>query len=246
LKDIIGQFDVLAQGPDLEGWLDFLVILVMAALWAIGGLIKAASRKNAQRREQEGPVKQPRPSWQERLARKAEEMQRAAEAKGREAAERVRRLQEQAAGSAGRPARPPAGRISIRQDQRGKPVMVYEKPQRRDMAARQQQAARQQEARRAIAAARTSAKESPPVGLTERRGIRGLDVEALPGVTLEPTAPLEPEQRGPEIPRESAGFEPAALLDYGDPDALKKAILHYEILGKPIALRDPSESERGL
>ena len=31
------------------------------------------------------------------------------------------------------------------------------------------------------------------------------------------------------------------LIGYDDPDALKKAILHYEILGKPIALRDPFE-----
>ena len=29
------------------------------------------------------------------------------------------------------------------------------------------------------------------------------------------------------------------LTDYGDTDSLKKAILHYEILGKPIALREP-------
>jgi hypothetical protein len=40
---------------------------------------------------------------------------------------------------------------------------------------------------------------------------------------------------------QSAGFQPAAVIDYSDPDALKKAILHYEILGKPIALRDASD-----
>jgi len=31
------------------------------------------------------------------------------------------------------------------------------------------------------------------------------------------------------------------VIDYTDPDAMKKAILHYEILGKPMALRDPFE-----
>jgi len=31
-----------------------------------------------------------------------------------------------------------------------------------------------------------------------------------------------------------------ALLDYADPDELKRAILHYEILGKPLSLRSPS------
>ncbi len=36
------------------------------------------------------------------------------------------------------------------------------------------------------------------------------------------------------------------LLDYSDPDELKRAILHYEILGKPLSLRDPSQHIIGL
>ncbi|MFA5238782.1 MAG: hypothetical protein WC476_03620 [Phycisphaerae bacterium] len=31
------------------------------------------------------------------------------------------------------------------------------------------------------------------------------------------------------------------LSDYQDPERLRRAILHYEILGKPISLREPSE-----
>jgi len=31
------------------------------------------------------------------------------------------------------------------------------------------------------------------------------------------------------------------LSDYQDPESLRRAILHYEILGKPISLREPSE-----
>ncbi len=69
-------------------------------------------------------------------------------------------------------------------------------------------------------------------------------------------APTSPKAR-PESPPEFAGrtesagnrvkpsvsaAEPKALvIDYTDGDALKKAILHYEILGKPMALRDPFE-----
>jgi hypothetical protein len=30
------------------------------------------------------------------------------------------------------------------------------------------------------------------------------------------------------------------LADYENSEELKRAILHYEILGKPLALRDPS------
>lgn len=36
------------------------------------------------------------------------------------------------------------------------------------------------------------------------------------------------------------------LSDYDDPGKLRRAILHYEILGKPISLRDPSEHIIGL
>lgn len=36
------------------------------------------------------------------------------------------------------------------------------------------------------------------------------------------------------------------LMDYSDPDELKRAILHYEILGKPLSLRDPTGQIIGL
>lgn len=41
-----------------------------------------------------------------------------------------------------------------------------------------------------------------------------------------------------EIPR--AKYLSEILLDYDDPDKLRKAILHYEILGKPLSLREPA------
>ena len=36
------------------------------------------------------------------------------------------------------------------------------------------------------------------------------------------------------------------LLDYVEPDELRMAILHYEILGRPLSLRDPSGQIIGL
>ena len=36
------------------------------------------------------------------------------------------------------------------------------------------------------------------------------------------------------------------LTDYSDPDQLRRAILHYEILGKPLSMRDPSGDIIGL
>jgi len=37
-----------------------------------------------------------------------------------------------------------------------------------------------------------------------------------------------------------------SLLDYDDPEQLRRAILHYEILGKPLSLRRPGEHIIGL
>ncbi len=255
LKDTIVQLGVLGQGSDMEGWIDLLVILAMAILWAIGGLVKVGRSKAAQRRR-EGPAnatqRAPRESWQQRLARKAEEMQRAAEARGKEMA---RRLEEEVGlrQQGGRPARPTGG-ITVRQGPRGESVMVYEKPDTESATEREQQAARQREARNAVAARQRQARQA--VAAARRyapqsaQPIETLTVAELPGLEpmvgelaatmREPPKPLEPSQAKPATPGESAGFEPAAIIDYRDPEALKKAILHYEILGKPLALRESS------
>jgi hypothetical protein len=42
------------------------------------------------------------------------------------------------------------------------------------------------------------------------------------------------------------GYLSEILSDYDDPGKLRRAILHYEILGKPMSLRDPSEHIKGF
>jgi hypothetical protein len=58
----------------------------------------------------------------------------------------------------------------------------------------------------------------------------------LPDIALEPS---EPDGQKMQVSREAAGLESATLLDSSDSDAIRKAILHYEILGVPLALREP-------
>jgi len=70
---------------------------------------------------------------------------------------------------------------------------------------------------------------------------------------LEPTEPMTTTIKGFQDKRAS---EPAQipeseylseiLTDYSDPDELRRAILHYEILGKPLSLRNPSDDSIGL
>ena len=60
-----------------------------------------------------------------------------------------------------------------------------------------------------------------------KKDVRLSSVEALEGMRVAmPT----------EIPR--AKYLSEILSDYEDPEKLRRAILHYEILGKPLSLRD--------
>jgi hypothetical protein len=62
-----------------------------------------------------------------------------------------------------------------------------------------------------------------------------------PEPILEPAgSPSKPQARPAAIPARSG-----VRIDLSDPDALKRAIVQYEILGKPIGLRDPSSAHVG-
>ncbi|MBA7617975.1 hypothetical protein ES703_25294 [subsurface metagenome] len=83
-------------------------------------------------------------------------------------------------------------------------------------------------------------KVSPPISQLQ------VDLEELPEFTSKPLKELEDKRVG--VPSETAQPEVTIepLLDYADTDELKRAILHYEILGRPLSLRGPSEHIIGL
>jgi len=74
---LLSQLGLLAQrGRDTNEWVNVLFVVVVAVLYAVGALIKGAGAK-AQKREGQGqPAQRQRETWLQRLARKAEEMQR--------------------------------------------------------------------------------------------------------------------------------------------------------------------------
>ncbi len=238
------QFSLLAQGTNLEDWGQILFVVVMAVLWLLGALVKAISKKSSPpaRAEQEGSPRERRrtgETWQERLMRKAEEMQRRIE---EEAGLREPREPTQPAHPAPRrPPQAPGGKITIRSDSKGESVLTYEPAQTQPSTEREHQAARQREAQQAVAAAgQYAAKQASPVEVPSAVSVPKLErvMEDLSGAMAEPSKPLEPRQMPQRPMPEPAGFEVAAVIDYSDPDALKKAVLHYEILGRPLALRD--------
>ena len=214
---------------DSDQWVNFLILAIMAIFWLFGMLIKAATKKRASQTRQDGLAKEQRETWQQRLARKAEELQRAAEGRRTEAEERIRRMEERAAVRE-QAEQSPSGNLTLRPGRGGESILVYEQAEATAGSARGQQAALQREAREAVAAAGRTATMTPSEPMTQR-------------IEPQPPEQLEPSKRQVVPPGETpaVGYEPGSIIDYDDPDALTKAILHYEILGKPVGLRDPSE-----
>jgi len=207
----IAQLHTVAQ-IDSDQWINFLILAVMAVLWLFGALIKAATKRKPPQ-TQGGPAGQQRESWQQRLARKAEELQRALEGQSTDATERIRRRLEERARMQQQTHEAPPGKVTVRSGKGGESVMVYE---------------------RAESAAEPKLEAPEPT-------LRSA-AEEPEDVTLHLPQPSEPGKEGPETRREPvAGYDPASVIDYTDPDALRKAILHYEILGKPVGMRDPSD-----
>ncbi len=60
-----------------------------------------------------------------------------------------------------------------------------------------------------------------------------------------PVTPADQPAQGPPetLPEE---YLAGILSDYADSDQLRRAILHYEILGRPLSLRDPQDPAIGL
>jgi hypothetical protein len=241
--DTVAQLGLLAQGSDSDNWTNLLILLVMGAIWLVGALAKTLSNKRpAQGNRQGDPSGQPprpRETWQERLARKVEEIQRTAETRSDEMARRLEQKTGLPAGGTQPPRAPtPGGKVVVRQGPRGESIMVYERSEPQPAAPPEPQPPRPRPARRPQAGtARTPANEplSPHVKIA---GPVKPVMAPLPSVTLEPAELPQPGLVKKTPARAAPDPEPQAILDYDDPDALRRAILHYEILGKPLAFRD--------
>jgi hypothetical protein len=208
---------ILAQNDDGQGWMNILFIVVLAVIWAIGGIIKAKTKKAEGEEEKE-----------EQFARKPHR-------KLKEAAERFQR--------------------EVSELSRDR----FYKPRERAEALHKESF--QKAPRHAVPAAR---KEYRPVAKPKRSKI------ARPVETLaEPELPRRTPQVEPDF-EELPEFTSKAvkelqvnrvdmaaeivqikhlseiLSDYADPEELRRAILHYEILGRPLSLRDPSGHIIGL
>jgi len=231
VTEAIWQCSLLAQGNGAGEWMNILFIVVVAVLWAIGGIVKAAGagRKDRQR-EKRGSSELDAPKREtllQQLARKAEEFQKAVENQAKPQPQRDRQQPQRT-----RPQKPPTGHVAVRTGSGGEPVLVYEPKPQSPPARQQEQRTRQHREHATAARARSQMVQQT----TERSARPRPENSAAPPISKEPPPHAS-------VPQEATSPAKAAvpLVDYNDVDALKRAILHYEILGKPLAFRDPFE-----
>ncbi|MHC4230709.1 MAG: hypothetical protein ACYSWW_03595 [Planctomycetota bacterium] len=188
---------ILAQrNVDDEGWMNILVVIVMAAIWMIGGILKARKGRpdEQQRQAPRRPVRRP-------------------PAPGRD----PRQQPQHPAG--------PAQRLPATQQVRTKfgDLRVAAKK----LVAEAEQAFQVQTTEPKPKPQHSASKQQIQPEPAEGRDLTGTTVKGLAGKRDTSTAATPDAQHLPEL-----------LQDYADPDNLRRAILHYEILGKPLSLRD--------
>ncbi|MFC1795309.1 hypothetical protein ACFL3Q_17200 [Planctomycetota bacterium] len=204
MSELLAQLILARRNDDAEGWMNILIVVVLAVFWAIGGIIKAKGKKPGGRDEQLPGKPVRKPPLHSREAR--EQM--------------LNRLQRPASSSQG-------------QGQQPRPAAEKPRLKFADL-----QTAVRKFAVEAEQAFQTNTKEPVPKlepALKEPQ-IKAERVELKPiGKTvrgLQDKRASEPAQM-PE-----SKYLSELLMDYADPEELRRAILHYEILGKPLSLRD--------
>ena len=147
---------MLAQNEDGGGWVQLLVFVVMAVIWALGGILKAKSNRVGRDKSDKQPQQPPRPTP----------------------------IHEKPTGQPQRPVAAPKPSAKTRLTTQKKPLLTVD------------------------------------LNLDK---VKKIDLSAKKKQKPEPTA--------------------KSLLNFSDPADLRRAILHYEILGKPISLRPPQQQQ---
>ncbi|MBL7188486.1 MAG: hypothetical protein ISS70_19340 [Phycisphaerae bacterium] len=199
MSNLLAQIVLAQRSPD-GGWMNILVVVVMAVIWIVGGIVKATKTKS-------GDKRQPSRAASHKLPANS------------------RGVQQQ---MPGRVAQRPAGLAQ-------RPQQLSGAQKKRTMLADLRAAARKFAAEAEQAFQVQTTKPAPP--------------EPAPKAQIPPkTAPriepvIAPVKRLGDKQTAAAQMAPPQhlsdlLSDYADRDKLRKAIMHFEILGPPLSLRD--------
>jgi hypothetical protein len=193
-----------------SGWMQILVFIIMVVIYALGNIFKA-KKVITDRGEKESATGGP-PKARQRLPVINEELQKEAVAEGR--------------GTESKPAMV-SGRVTIQPTFFDKVAEIIGK--KLEFIAEQTGQVGLLESVKSIKAA--------PKAIQVRPELKPRSPQP-PKVTPKPV--VEIEQKG--VPIVAQAPVPVYLAEivsnYSDPDELRRAILHYEILGKPLSLRE--------
>jgi len=226
MNNILAQFILLARGNGVEGWMDILVLVLVAAVYGLATILKAKKRKKVQEQSEEQQKLKPQ--------RKPAGSRGVLEQFFREIQRAVEPTEE-------RESHPSAQ--SVRQK------IAHPAPAVRKYAAEAGQASRVQPRTQMAKPKRPGLELSIPAPQVQPdfKEIPELQtgIEALPEFTSKTVEGLLGKRKGmAEVPESKYLSE--VLADFTDPEDLRMAILHYEILGRPLSLRDPSGQIIGL
>jgi hypothetical protein len=206
MNALLAQLIISARNNDIEGWMNILIVVIIAIFWAIGGIIKAKSQK-AHTEQEEQPTGKPVHKWphsaKELKKRSIFETPRTRTV-GSGPIRQYRRQVEKLRRKINHP-RPTAS--GIVDDKTAMPITLaqaFKEPK--------------------------YSKVKPDIQpINEEHKEKEFEGELIKDFSLSSAG-----KDKLEIPFES-------LLDYTNPDELRRAILHYEILGKPLSLRRKGE-----
>jgi len=224
----LAQIILVAQSRDPGGWMNILVLVLVAAVYGLATILKAKKGKKEQEQAEEEQGRKPQ--------RKPEGGMGLLEQFVREIQRAVDPTQERESRPADQPApkkfdRPqPAPTVrkyaaEAKQVSQPKPIIPPAKHKRPGL-----------ELSIPVSQVQPDFEEIPEL----QTGIE--DLPEYPTKTVEG---LLGKRKGmAEVPKSKYLSE--VLADFTDPEDLRMAILHYEILGRPLSLRDPSGQIIGL
>ena len=216
---------ILARGNGVGEWMDILVIVIIAAVYGLGAIIKTARKKSQEQGEQElgrKPARKPATGGRGVLEQFFNELRSLAE-----------------------PTQDRESRPTAQSAQPARQKIARPQPAVRKYAAEAKQAGRVQPT---TPPAKYKLSIPAPQVQPDFEELQEIEtsLEALPEYTSKTVKGLVSKGKGMAYKVPKSKYLSEVLADFTDPEDLRMAILHYEILGRPLSLRDPSGQIIGL
>lgn len=213
------QFFLAAQNEDFEKWMNILFIVILAAFWLIGGIVKVKSEQAKRRKNKQSPRDDAaRPSAVKRDPGELI-LEKILGSFIPDSANQQRSISQQTFKKS-----PP---------QEVKPALTAKSQSDKYVTRQKMSQLRKQKL--------LQQKQSVEPKFNELKSI-DTDIHKLPDFSADAVKNIEPSYQKVTAEVSMSNYLP----DFSDSDSLKRAILYYEVLGRPLSLRDSSNPFAGL